>query len=185
MKPEDTLATYNMLISLLNENENEKTEDDKIFRKSTTKQITERDTQYTELLSHFVKITRIRNILKEFFKWSFYLVIIGSIIALAIIIYLLFKKYISSASIQQLIDSMPLLITSMVGFISTIIAIPVTITKYLFSTNEDQNITKIILHTQEHDVNGRQWAMDFKNFTDDLEKASNSSYKNTNKEDSA
>ena len=67
MKSEDTLAAYNMLISLLNENEHDKTEDDKIFRKSTTKQITKRDTQYTELLSHFVRITRIRNVLKEFF----------------------------------------------------------------------------------------------------------------------
>lgn len=94
----------------------------------------------------------------------------ASIIILVIIVYLLLKKYTSSANIQQHIDSMFLLITSMVDFISTIIAILVTITKYLFSTNEDENITPIILHTQEHDVNGRQWAMDFTNFTDDCKK---------------
>lgn len=180
MKQEDILTACKTLVSVLNDNEHNKTEDDKIFRESTTKQITERDAQYTDLLSHFVKITKVRNKLKEFFKWSFYLVTMGSIIALTIIIYLLFKKYTSSANIQQLIDSMPLLITSMVGFVSAIIAIPVTITKYLFSTKEDENITQIILHTQEHDVNGRQWAMEFKNL-----KPSDIEYNDTNEEDSA
>lgn len=42
-----------------------------------------------------------------------------------------------------------------------IIAIPIAITKYLFSTKEDENITNIILHTQRHDSSGRQWALDF------------------------
>lgn len=40
----------------------------------------------------------------------------------------------------------------------------VTITKYLFNTEENKNITGIILHTQDHDTSGRQWAMDFRNF---------------------
>lgn len=68
-----------------------------------------------------------------------------------------------------MVESLPLLVTSMVGFVSAIITIPVTITKYLFSTKEDENITQIILHTQEHDTSGRQWAMDFKKIADDLE----------------
>ena len=57
----------------------------------------------------------------------------------------------------------------MVGFVSAIITIPTTITKYLFSTTEDENITEIILHTQEHDVNGRKWAMDFKKIIENID----------------
>lgn len=162
MKTEDELLVYRTLFNMLNNDKEEKTEDDKTFRKNTTEQITNRDSKYTELLSHFVRITKIRNGLKEFFKWSFYLTIISSIITLTVITYSLFKMYISSAEINQIIDSLPLLISSLVGFVSVIITIPVTITKYLFSTKEDDNITQIILHTQEHDVNGRKWAMDFK-----------------------
>lgn len=169
MKAEDKIAVYETLFHMLNNTEQEATEDDKTFRKSATTQITKRDEKYTELLTHFVDITKIRNGLKEFFKWTFYLVIIISIIALVVITCSLFHKYISSAKIEQIIESLPLLITSMVGFVSAIITIPVTITKYLFSTKEDENITQIILHTQEHDTSGRQWAMDFKKIADDLE----------------
>jgi hypothetical protein len=46
--------------------------------------------------------------------------------------------------------------------VSVIIAIPISITKYLFSAKEDKNTTDIILHTQEHDTTGRQWTLDFK-----------------------
>lgn len=146
------------IMSLLSESvEYSETQDDKTFRRNTTTQISKRDSKYTELLEHFVRITKIRNILKEFFKWSFYLAIIIAIFTLSKIMYSLFNRYLSSANLEQILDSMPLLITSMVGFVSTIIAIPVTITKYLFSTKEDENITKIILHTQEHDTSGRRW----------------------------
>lgn len=169
MNAEDKQLAYKMLFEILTPSTDDKTEDDKTFRKNTKEQITKRDSKYTELLDHFVCLTKVRNILKEFFKWSFYLAIIGSIIALIIIVCSLFNKYISSATIEQIEESMPLLITSMVGFVSTVIAIPVTITKYLFSTKEDKNITKIILHTQEHDTSGRKWAMDFKKFVDELE----------------
>lgn len=175
MDEKERLQIYQTLINALNNKNNDTTEDDKTFRKHTTKEITHRDTKYTELLSHFVTITKIRNFLKEFFKWTFYITIIIAIIALVIIVYKLFNKYIASATIEQILDSAPLLITAMVGFVSTIITIPVTITKYLFSTEEDKNITEIILHTQEHDTSGRQWATDF--IVDDLEKKNDKSKK--------
>ncbi len=162
------ISAYQNLINLINGDKEDDTEDDKKFRNKTTQQIIYRDEEYTKLLSHFIKITKIRNGLKEFFKWSFYLVIISAIAALIMIIYNLFNKYISSASIEQILESAPLLITAMVGFVSTIITIPVTITKYLFSTEEDKNITEIILHTQEHDTSGRQWAMDSKKILEGL-----------------
>ena len=166
---DDRLRIYQNLIKLLDHPEEDNTQDDKIFRKNTKKQITNRDEKYSELLTHFVQITKIRNILKEIFKWSFYLAIIVAIVSLVIIVYRLFNKYLKAASIEQILESAPLLITAMVGFVSTIITIPVTITKYLFSTEEDKNITEIILHTQEHDTSGRQWAMDFKKMVEGLE----------------
>lgn len=184
MNAEDKLSMYRMLFSVLNDNNDDNTEDDKKFRKNTKEQITSRDQKYSELLSHFVKITQIRNCLKEFFKWTFYLVIIVSIMVLVLIVYNLFNKYISSASIEQILESAPLLITAMVGFVSTIITIPVTITKYLFSTEEDKNITKIILHTQEHDTNGRQWAMDFKKIVEGLEESNKNRSGGNKKENS-
>lgn len=182
MNTEERLLAYQKLFDILNDGKDDNTEDDKTFRKNTTEQITNRDAQYTDLLSHFVKITRVRNILKELFKWTFYLVIIGSILSLVTIVYKLFNKYISSASIQQILDSAPLLITSMVGFVSTIITIPVTITKYLFSTEEDKNITEIILHTQKHDTSGRQWAMDFKKIIEGIEETNKRKTDKMNKE---
>ncbi|MCI5827394.1 MAG: hypothetical protein MR020_04080 [Lachnospiraceae bacterium] len=169
------LLVYETLLNALrNDKTTSESEDDKTFRRNTTEQIVNRDTQYTELLSHFVKITKIRNSLKEFFKWTFYLMIVGAIVALIAIVYQLFHKYIVTASIEQIVESVPLLITAMVGFVSTIITIPVTITKYLFSTEEDKNITEIILHTQEHDTSGRQWATDFKKILEKTVEAENS-----------
>lgn len=164
-------TVYELLIKALSDdNSSNNTEDDITFRKKTTEQISTRDAEYSKLLQHFVEITQIRNKLKEFFKWSFYLLVISAIFALIIIVCRLFNKYVSSASIEQILESSPLLITAMVGFVSTIIAIPVTITKYLFSTEEDKNITQIILHTQEHDTSGRQWAMEFRKIAADLER---------------
>lgn len=144
-------------------------EDDDTFRNKAKGQISQRDEKYTDLLDHFVKITKWRNVLKEIFKWSFYVAIIVAMIIMAIIVYRLYSKLFSEADIDQIISSIPLLITSLVSFVSTIIAIPLTITKYLFSTKEDENITEIILHTQKHDTSGRKWAMDFKELEETLE----------------
>lgn len=137
-------------------------EDDKTFRENVTNEITNRDTEYTRLLAHFVFVTKIRNYLKEFFKWTFYIVVIVSIFLFILITYKLFDKFIINGTIEQLIEAIPLFMTSIIGLVSVIIAIPIAITKYLFSTKEDENITKIILHTQEHDTTGRQWTLDFK-----------------------
>lgn len=139
-----------------------KTEDYKTFRKKTTVEITERDKQYTELLEHFVSITKVRNILKEIFKWFFYLIIVLSMGILSYIVLVIFRRIINTTDINQIIDTLPLLITSIVGFVSTIISIPLVITKYLFSTKEDRCITQIILHTQDHDISSRDWVSNFK-----------------------
>lgn len=153
---------YKILSEILNYTKSCNTsEDDKTFRENVTTEITNRDSEYTNLLTHFVSITKTRNCLKEFFKWTFYILIIASTFVFMILTYKLFNKFISKGTIEQLIEAIPLFITSIVGLVSVIIAIPIAITKYLFSTKEDENITKIILHTQEHDTTGRQWTLDF------------------------
>ena len=96
-----------------------------------------------------------------------------------ILIYKVSNKFISQGTIEQLIEAIPLFITSIVGLVSVIIAIPIAITKYLFSTKEDENITKIILHTQEHDTTGRQWTLDYNKLADKLNE--NNIQNNTNK----
>lgn len=169
MKIDDKYTAYKNVIDFLsNQNIESNTEDDKIFRRNTKEQIEKRDAHYTKLLDHFVNVTKWRNRLKEFFKWSFYVAIISSVVFLSIMMNNLFNKFLEEANIEQIIEFTPVLITSIIGFISVIITIPVTITKYLFSTKEDENITKIILHTQEHDTVGRQWATDLKKIEREL-----------------
>lgn len=157
-----------IIMELLDNEKKMATEDDRIFRDRITGEITNRDNQYTRLLSHFVNITILRNYLKEFFKWSFYLAVISSLFLLIKEISSLSEAFIAKADIQQLIEAIPLFITSIVGLVSAIIAIPIAITKYLFSTKEDKNITDIILHTQEHDTSGRQWTLDFQKISDEI-----------------
>ena len=142
--------------------EQENTRDDAAFRDKTKQQITKRDEKYTELLSHFVWITKGRNVIKEVAKWIFFVIIIILAFQFMEMLTALFKSIITKADIKQIIELIPVLISAIVGGISVVIVIPVTITKYLFSTKEDENITKIILHTQEHDTSGRKWASDDK-----------------------
>lgn len=182
MSTEDKSKLYQTIFSLLNSYDEDNSEDDKTFRKSTTKQITIRDKEYSQLLQHFVKITRIRNVVKEIVKWTFCFVLIISILVLVIIVYKLFNKYVSSANVEQVVEAAPVLISVIVGFVSAIIAIPMTITKYLFSTEEDKNITEIILHTQEHDTIGRNWAMEFKKIIEKLEDKKGNSNEEQNKD---
>ncbi len=162
------------------------TQDDKTFRKNTTQQITIRDKKYTTLLSHFVKVTCFRNWVKEFFKWTFLLCIVTGMICLFVFVYLLFKKYLSVVvSMDDIVKSAPLLITSIVSLVSAIIGIPTIITRYLFSTSEDEYITSIILHTQKHDTSGRKWATERTSSKDTAQspKTTQASSKDVNKDD--
>lgn len=171
MENNENYIKYKILSNLINNLQDDSpSEDDKTFRENVTNEITNRDSEYTKLLTHFVFVTIIRNFLKEFFKWTFYVVVIISIFLFIFLTYKLFNKLIDEGTIEQLIQAIPLFITSIVGLVSIIIAIPIAITKYLFSTKEDKNITKIILHTQEHDTTGRQWTLDSKKILKEFDK---------------
>lgn len=133
-----------------------RTKDDELFRKKTKQQIEYRDKHYTDLLKHFLYVTRIRNWIREIFKWLFLAAIIVFIFILIGIVKNVINEYLFGAN-KEMNDAIPFLITSIIGLVSTIIVIPVTITKYLFNSEEDKNITNVILHTQEHDIDNRNW----------------------------
>lgn len=117
-------------------------------------QIAERDIYYTELLKDHISLTRIRGKCKEFHKWIFFwLLIIVSGIGVSCI-QKVFKTILASEDISVIIDAIPIMITAFVSLISTIVVIPVTIAKFLFNTKEDDNITSLIQHTQDHDSSG-------------------------------
>ena len=131
-------------------------EEDDQFSAESQKQIIERDKQYSELLAHFVEVTKRRNDSKERYKWIYFKIIMGLLILLNVSIFTTITVILIKCSNQQIIEAIPILITSIAGFASSIIAIPLSITKYLFSTKEDRYITDIISHTQEHDLSSRK-----------------------------
>ena len=55
---------------------------------------------------------------------------------------------------QFILDSVAVIFAAFTAFVSTVIAVPMAITKFLFNTKEDDNITQLINHTQEHDAAG-------------------------------
>lgn len=70
-------------------------------------------------------------------------------------IYLVYKtitRILSSDDYNIIIQSIPIFITSLVSCITTVIAIPLAITNFLFNTKEDDNIAGIIQHMQDHDM---------------------------------
>lgn len=126
--------------------------DDAEFDSESQKQILERDKNYTNLLEHYVTITKSRNDAKEKYKWHYFRIIMGALIIFNILIVSTLVVLLVKCDANQLLEAVPVFVTAFAGFASSIIAIPLSITKYLFSTEEDKHITDIISHTQEHDL---------------------------------
>lgn len=135
-------------------------DDDASFEEDSRKNITDRDVAYTGLLNHYTNITKIRNYVKEVHKWIYFWIIMLLVIVFGYYVFGLLKNI--DLSQKSSIENLIMIITSLVSFSSVAISIPLIITKYLFSNKEDKRIAKIILHTQEHDSSGRQWATDYK-----------------------
>lgn len=114
-------------------------------------QLEARGILYTSLLENYTNITNVRNILKEIHKWLFFWAIIGvgGIITIAGVLIIL--KVLSYEDERMFLDSLPILITTFVSFLSVIIGVPLTITNFLFNVEEDKNITSTIHATQKHD----------------------------------
>lgn len=136
----------------INKNSRENIDYEQDFEKISKKNISNRDNSYTDLLEHFVLITRWRNILKEIHKWIYFWIIMALTVLFGISIF----KFLSHASVENDLYDLIAVISSLISFSSVIISIPLIITKYLFSSKEDKRIASIISHTQKHDLNGKK-----------------------------
>ncbi|MBQ9728012.1 MAG: hypothetical protein IJV85_00270 [Clostridia bacterium] len=114
-------------------------------------EIERREVLYTKLLQDYSSITKKRNSLKEIHKWVFFWIIM---IAGGIVSYFCYKvisRVLAIKETEQFIKSFPVIATVFISFLSTIVGIPLTITKFLFNAQEDENITHTIQCTQAHD----------------------------------
>lgn len=114
-------------------------------------QLENRGKVYTKLIDDYAKITKIRNGCKEFHKWAFFwlIVLVGGIV-----VYMgcqIVQRVLSMEEADKFLEATPIIITVFATLLSSIIGIPLTITRFLFNEKEDENITKTIFHTQLHD----------------------------------
>lgn len=171
------LISYLILSTYLKLNKEKKSKSatittDSNFSNTIEGQFTARDLAYSNLLENYVTLTRRRNNLKEFHKWTFFWIIIISCIIGIYLLYSLCRKILGQKDIQVVLDASPLLITAFASFLSTIIVIPKVIAQFLFDTKEDANITDLIKHTQEHDASGRDFFSYAKNANSEHQKQS-------------
>lgn len=121
---------------------------------SLEKEIVKRDKKYTELLKSYVNITQIRNVIKEIHKWLFFWIIAVSCVIVLTLVYKTITRLLSFEDEAMIFQSIPIFISAFVSCITAVVAIPLTITKFLFNAKEDDNIANIIQHMQEHDMKG-------------------------------
>lgn len=145
---------FKYLLKFLDFKKNYILESDEDTGKKLEIQITERDKYYTRLLKDYICITKARNYTKEIHKWLFFWLIVVAAVLVIIYAYKILNRVLIFESDELIVKSFPVIIAAIVSFVSTIIGIPMTITKFLFNTKEDDNITSLIQHTQEHDSSG-------------------------------
>lgn len=124
------------------------------FKSISRKNISDRDESYTNLLDHFIRITKYRNVIREVHKWIYFWIIMALTASFVVFVFRFADKV--DFSNNDYTNNMILGISAMVSFCSVIISVPLIITKYLFSSKEDKRIAKIILHTQQHDLDGKR-----------------------------
>lgn len=124
---------------------------------SVSQEIKDRDKNYSKLLQSYVTTTRVRNFLKEIHKWLLFWGMVFACVKGYQLIERILTPILASNDVSVLVAAIPVLVTSLVAFISAIIAVPLAVVKFLFNAKEDDNITDIIKHTQEHDAKGRIW----------------------------
>ena len=144
-------------------------------------EIVSRDKKYSELLESYTRITKVRLVLKEIHKWLFFWIVIVACGVIASLAYRLITKVLIVEDVQSLIDAVPAVLTAFTAFVSTVIVVPTTITKFLFNTQEDDNITSLIQHTQQHDTTSIEMLKE--RFSKDSNKSpSSKKTKNSNRE---
>lgn len=130
--------------------------DEKLYSEARA-QIIHRDQNYSKLLKSYVSISKARNFLKEVHKWLLFWGIVFACVKGFGLLNQIISPILESKDVAVIVDAMPVLIAALVSFVSAVIAVPLAVVNFLFNTKEDDNITDIIKHTQEHDAAGRTW----------------------------
>lgn len=81
--------------------------------------------------------------------------VISACIVLFVVAVLTIYFTLASEHTERIASAVPIIVTAFGSLVSAVIGIPLAITNFLFNTKEDDNITEIIKHTQEHDASGR------------------------------
>ena len=113
---------------------------------------------YTELIEEYVKILKRNALLKLFFKTLFFVITMGILIGLTCV----FSKTIFDMSnavkknkdltIKSLTSVITIVVPAISSLIVALIKIPQTIAQYLFDTEEDKFMNKIIENIQHYDL---------------------------------
>ncbi|MEG1669383.1 hypothetical protein [Chryseobacterium sp.] len=122
--------------------------DDADLQKSENKSIADHNDNYTQILNTFVKHTKFNVYSKMIFKSVFF---IFSLITMGSILSLLWNIVSSAIASPRNENTIAILITGAVSFLTTFISIPIAITQYLFNTKEDESMTEIIKNLQVYD----------------------------------
>lgn len=151
-------STKHDFSGIVNEVTDSKSEIDNLntdeFQIKFQKNMLNRDEIYYELLKEYSNISKQRNSSRENKKDDFYR-LIKSILGISLSVLFFFIIRMIFLPVDKIVALMPIIIGAFVTFIGSIIALPTIVANYLFNSNEDDNMTKIITHTQEFDTNNR------------------------------
>lgn len=125
------------------------------FFNNTLNWLNSRDRLYYNLLDQYVNITSIRNENKEKKKNDFY-ILIKNMLVVSLIIFFIFAIKIFLSPIESIATIVPVIIGGFISILGILIGLPTIVANYLFNNSEDDNITTIITHTQDFDMNGRK-----------------------------
>lgn len=151
----DFIAVKKLMGNLHKEDKTYNINTDDDFVASNKQQLKARDEIYTNLLKDFYGIYVERQEQKEIHKWDFYsFTMKGSAWVIGVLLIVMFSLSIKidKSNVGALI---PPLVVSIVSLISTLIAIPTIISKYLFNPNEDKEVVNMIASIQEKDLQNR------------------------------
>lgn len=115
---------------------------------------------YSDLLDIYINSTRKNLIMKRWFKIIFFVVTMCSLIAIIFFFYTAlqyaFKSFdkfdnLNGVTIEAILSIVTLIIPAISSLVVAFVKIPEIIAQYLFSTEEDNNMTTIIKNIQDYD----------------------------------
>lgn len=124
------------------------------FEQRTQEQISARGSSYERLLNNYVDLAKDRNDSKENKKNDFYQLVRVILIISGIFFGILLMR-VMFLPVDDMAKLLPVIGTAFVAFLGEFISLPTIVAKYLFNSDEDNNMTEIIKHTQDFDINSQ------------------------------